>query len=82
MTNASTIREHMKVVGSCGNELGTVDHLDGNSIKLTRNDPKANGQHHWIPIDWVESVGQEVRLNKNCGEATRDWQSQPIGSKA
>src|SRR5699024_1921513 len=48
------IQHHMPVVCSQGGQVGTVDHLDaGNTIKLTKDD---NGQHHWIPIDWVTSV--------------------------
>jgi hypothetical protein len=74
------IREHMEVMGSCGTHLGTVDKVEGNSIKLAKNDPKAGGQHHWIPMDWVASVDDKVRLNKDCGEAQRDWQSAPTGT--
>ena len=32
------IREHMDVYGSCGNFLGKVDHVEGDSIKLTKSD--------------------------------------------
>lgn len=71
------IREHMEVIGSCGNRLGTVDRVEGNSIKLSRNDSGAGGQHHWIPADWVDRVDAHVHLSKNCGEAKRDWQSAP-----
>jgi hypothetical protein len=77
MTDTNNIREHMAVVGSCGNRLGTVDHLDGNSIKLTKNDPKAGGQHHWVPLDWVEKVDQTVHLNKDCDAAMREWRTSP-----
>jgi hypothetical protein len=31
---ASDIREHMDVVGSCGNMLGRVDHVEGSNIKV------------------------------------------------
>jgi len=74
------VREHMEVVGSCGNVLGTVDRVEGNSIKLSKNDPKANGMHHFIPSDWVDSVDDQVHLNKDCGEATRMWRPERAGS--
>ncbi len=69
------IREHMDVYGSCGNKLGRVDHVQGNMIKLTKND-SADGKHHFIPTSWVASVDSQVHLNKSCGEAKREWQSE------
>jgi hypothetical protein len=67
------IREHMDVMGSCGNKLGRVDHVQGDQIKLTKND-SPDGMHHLIPMSWVNKVDNHVHLNKNCGEAARDWQ--------
>jgi hypothetical protein len=69
----AAIREHMDVIGACGNKLGKVDHVEGSSIKLTKND-SPDGQHHLIPTSWVSSVDHQVHLNKNCGEAKREWQ--------
>ena len=76
MANTSNIREHMQVIGSCGNRLGDVDRVEGNSIKLTKNS-SPDGQHHFIPVNWVERVDDSVRLNKDCGEARREWKSAP-----
>lgn len=67
------IREHMDVIGSCGNKLGKVDHVMGGEIKLTKND-SPDGQHHMIPTSWVTRVDSQVHLSKNCGEAKREWQ--------
>ena len=70
MTNASQIREHMEVVGSDGQHVGTVDKVEGDRIKLTKNDPAAQGQHRYIPLDTVESVEQDVvRLNMTAEQA-------------
>ena len=33
--STADIREHQEVYASCGTKIGTVDHVDGNSIKLT-----------------------------------------------
>jgi len=68
------ITEHMDVYGSCGNKLGKVDLVIGNSIKLTKND-SPDGLHHLIPLDWVQRVDDHVHLNKNCGEAKAEWQT-------
>lgn len=75
--NTANIREHMKVVGSDGQPVGTVDHMEGNRIKLAKHDPQSGGQHHYIPADWVDRVeGDEVCLRQNAQEACRQWQLQ------
>ncbi len=72
--NTQELREHMKVVGADGQMVGEVDHVEEGRIKLTRNGPQANGKHHYIPADWVDSVdGQEVCLNKNAKDACQQW---------
>lgn len=77
MTNTAQVSEKMKVIGSDGQHIGTVDKIEGNQIKLTRNDPAAQGQHHFIPMDWVDEVLQnEVHLSISSQEAKRDWQSE------
>jgi hypothetical protein len=73
--SVGAIREHMDVYGSCGNKLGRVDHVQGSTIKLTKND-SPDGQHHFIPTSWVARVDDHVHLSKNCGEAKREWKSE------
>ena len=74
--NLSSIREKMKVVGSDRQPVGTVDHIEGDEIKLMKNDPQANGQHHYIPSDWIESIeGDEVCLKKSSSEARSQWRA-------
>lgn len=75
MIDPGQIREHMEVVGSDGTHVGTVDKVEGGtSIKLTRKDPLAQGEHHFIPLDWVDTVEQQVRLNKLGADAINEWQ--------
>ena len=65
MTDASAIREHMEVIGADGVHLGTVDHVEGNRIKLIRADSGLahNDHHHYIPRGLVAEVeGNQVRL--------------------
>lgn len=76
--DASKIREHMSIVGSDGRHVGTVDHIDGNRIKLTKTDQSAKGQHHYVPLDWIDKAeGQTLRLSKTADEAMKSWQAQP-----
>ena len=73
MANASQIREHMEVIGSDGQHVGTVDKVEGDRIKLTKNDPQAQGQHRYIPLELVESVEQNaVRLDLTAEEALEE----------
>ena len=72
MRDASQIKEHMEVVGSDGQHVGTVDKVEGDNIKLTKDDPQAQGQHRYIPLDSVASVDQNgVRLNVSADQAER-----------
>jgi hypothetical protein len=70
--NASSIKEHMQVVGSDGGHVGTVDKVEGDRIKLTkRDDPDGSGQHHhYLPVSAVASVqGNDVRLTMDASRA-------------
>ncbi|MFN3658649.1 MAG: DUF2171 domain-containing protein [Pseudolabrys sp.] len=70
------IKEHMEVLGSDGQHVGTVDCLkDGDKIMLTKNDPKASGKHHFIPLAWVDHIDAHVHLNKSSKDAMAQWQA-------
>lgn len=74
--DAQRIKEHMEVIGSDGEHVGTVDHLEGSDkIKLAKNDPKAGGRHHLIPTAWVDHVDAHVHLKKSSKDAMAQWQS-------
>jgi hypothetical protein len=79
MTDTSKIQEHMEVIGADGVHVGTVDHVDGDRIKLTKKDSGADvegatgshaGHHHYISIGLVAGVeGDKVRLSANADVA-------------
>ena len=75
MADTTTIREHMEVVGSDGQHVGTVDHVNGDQIKLTRKDPAAGGEHHLIPTSLVASVDARVRLSRPAEQVRGSWQA-------
>ena len=76
MADTARIREHMEVVGSDGQHVGTVDHVEGGQIKLTRSDPSAGGEHHYLSADRVRTVGERVELDCPADEARRSWRSE------
>jgi hypothetical protein len=71
--STANIREHQDVYASCGTKIGTVDHVEGDSIKLTRSG-SPDGQHHRIPLSWVAKVHDHVHLNKDHKEVQSQWQ--------
>jgi hypothetical protein len=68
------IKDHMKVVASCGKTVGAVDRVEGDVIKLTKKD-SPDGQHHYIPTGWVERVDRHVHLTKNSQETEQNWKA-------
>jgi hypothetical protein len=68
------IKERMDVIASCGQKVGVVDRVEGNTIKLTKND-SPDGQHHFIPTGWVQRVDSQVHLSKNSKETETGWKS-------
>ena len=83
MADLSQIKEHMEVIGADGVHVGTVDHVDGDRIKLTKKDSGAqvegggdagsgghSGHHHYIPGGLVAEVEDgAVRLSANANVA-------------
>jgi hypothetical protein len=76
MDKAQDIKEHMEVIAADGQHVGTVDHLEGSDkIKLAKNDPKAGGKHHLIPVSWVDHVDSHVHLTKSSQDVVKQWQT-------
>jgi len=75
MVDVSQIQEHAEVIGADGTHVGTVDHVQGDRIKLTKNDsPQTeDGQgakHHYLSIGLVADIEDgKVRLSANGAEA-------------
>ena len=70
MIDPSQIIEHMEVVGSDGEHVGTVDKL---AIKLTKKDPAAQGRHHVINLELAASVRDgKLMLTLPAAEAMQE----------
>ena len=67
------IREHMEVYASCGTLVGKVDHVEGDSIKLTKAD-SLDGRHHRIPLSWVAKVHDHIHLDRDHNKVQAEWQ--------
>lgn len=66
--DTSNIQEHMEVISLDGQHVGTVDHLDGDRIKLTRTDPAAGGVHHYVAVSNIDHVDAHVHLNVSSAD--------------
>ena len=70
------VREHMTVVGSDDEEVGTVDCVRGDRIVLTKNDSE-DGRHHAISCSQVDRVeADRVILDQPASEAKRRFQNE------
>ncbi len=69
MVDSAQIKEHANVIGADGVRVGTVDHVQGDRIKLTKKD-SADGRHHFISTGLVAEIeGDNVRLSANADVA-------------
>ncbi|MGE0601069.1 MAG: DUF2171 domain-containing protein [Dehalococcoidia bacterium] len=66
------IKEHMPVVCSENGQFGTVDQVERDMIKLTKD---KSGQHHYIPLSWVTSVDDKVHIDRPGEQAMREWKT-------
>jgi hypothetical protein len=69
MVDITAIKEHAKVIGADGVHVGTVDHVQGDRIKLTKAD-SSDGRHHFISLGLVAEIEDGVvRLSANSDVA-------------
>jgi hypothetical protein len=73
MADLSAIKAHAEIIGADGVHVGTVDHVDGDRIKLTKKDSgegSHKGHHHYISGGLVAEVENGVvRLSANAAVA-------------
>ncbi len=65
MADLSAIADHMEIIGADGVHIGTVDHVEGDRIKMIKADSGSHGSHHhYIPGGLVAAVSDgQVRLS-------------------
>jgi len=69
MVDTSQIKEHAEVIGADGVHVGTVDHVKGDRIMLTKQD-SGDGRHHYISTGLIAEIEDgTVRLSANADVA-------------
>jgi hypothetical protein len=61
MIQASCIQKRMEVFDYEGALIGTVESVDGKSVKLASG---SDAREHFIPLVWIERVDGAVYLNE------------------
>ena len=72
MIDTNQIKAHCPVVDTNDQVIGKVDHVQGQSLKLTKDD---SGKHHLIPLDWIDRVDDKVHVKKGADEVKKSWQT-------
>ena len=71
------IREHMEVVGSDEEHVGTVDRTAGDRLILTKSDADSGGVHHSFSCADLDRVeGDRVILGCTADEARSRWRDE------
>jgi len=71
------VREHMEVVGSDDEQVGTVDHVAGDRLILAKSDPDSGGAHHSLSCSDIDRVeGQRVILGCDASQAKTRWRDE------
>ena len=74
------IREHMEVVGSDDDHVGTVDRTAGDRLILTKSDPESGGVHHSLSCADIDRVdGDRVILGCTAERARNRWRDESRG---
>lgn len=70
-----SIQEHMEVVGSDHERVGTVDKVRGDKVILAKSDPESGGVHRSFTCSLLEQVeGDKVILSQPAEQAKRQLQ--------
>lgn len=71
------VREHMEVVGSDGEHVGTVDRRAGDRLILTKSDPESGGAHHSLMCTAIDKIeGDKVILGMSADDARKRWRDE------
>ena len=86
MDRFDEIREHMQLIDAEGTPVGTVDSVEGDRIKLTRESSGVGsheGHHHFLPRGLVADIeGDTVRLSARIDALEAIFETEEGGESA
>jgi hypothetical protein len=68
---------NMEVIGSDGQSIGTIDHVEGTTIVLKRETAGGASSERVIPTDWVWYIDERLILKVTADEIRRRWAGLP-----
>jgi hypothetical protein len=70
MVDLAQIQEHAAVISADGVHVGTVDHVQGDRLKLTKTD-SPDSKHHFVSAGLIAGIEDgTVRLSANAEAVT------------
>ncbi|MEO8454501.1 MAG: DUF2171 domain-containing protein, partial [Sphingomicrobium sp.] len=71
------MREHMDVVGSDDQHVGTIDRVAGDRMILTKSDPESGGAHHSLSCSEIDRIEDDrVVLDCSAEQARQRWRDE------
>ena len=71
------VREHMEVLGSDNEHVGTIDRVAGDRLILTKSDPESGGTHHSLMCTAIDRIeGDKVILDASAEQARMRWRDE------
>jgi len=75
MVTPNQVQADMPVVSPDDEQFAVVDHMEGSDwIKLKKD---ARGTHHFIPLSWVQTADDKVRIDRSASQAMQQWSTIP-----
>lgn len=75
MVNSTEIKPDAPVVCSKDGQFATVDHMENRNVIKLKKDKQ--GQHHYIPLNWVTKVDDKVHVDRPGDDAMKAWSTTP-----
>jgi hypothetical protein len=78
MFGSGEIREKMAVYDRGGEFVGTVQRVEGASIRLAEGGPAAPPEKPYLHLYWVDTVGRHVTLDLSREEVQGECYPRPL----
>ena len=63
----------MSVLSKDKKVVGKVESLGGSFVRARDN----TGRSHWIPLQWIEQIGDDLLLDRSEEQLKKQWRDDP-----
>ena len=82
MADLSQVQPHMEIVGADGVHVGTVDKVEGDRIKLTKDDSGSHRRHHHYLSGGLVAAVEDGRVRLSAKGANAALMEEEYGGEA